>query len=841
MAIAPGFSPGRLLLTWLRYVGVSIVYTWPIVTIPLLPVGLLGAGAYDDARAFNLYWAARLAVKRPGHLALLWVVMVLWLIPALIALFLVGAILAQILERANLGDGGVKALQFAGTTVLLSLYSIFIAGWWRSAGILGRHSRSLMERNEYWGGWVSLVAAIFGGLVIWLAVAGASLAALGAWTSGTVARLRGGGSATAPPTSFATGWGSPPSSASGIGATGASGMPGAPPRNPAPLRPAAVPPRTVDQYDVSEEWAALEAYSQEIARSQRYGGSPPVPDPEDPEARTAAYFRIHYWGRYLTALDPGSAPTGDLARIVVLDPASAMPDKLLGLTAAGSVVAAPREQITRAYEEGLSLERVAAASATPGTPPRYPDVGTAGPSTPAALPAAVAAIEKQLAALQPVLRQYAMENQLRYPTSLVDLLAQGFTLDRRAVASPAGSPWGLVPGLRMASASDSIIVFDASSAAGWVVVLRLNGRTEAASLESPLGREVQDLVRRYPPETLPQRIALATATVTLPPRGPRDTAPASAPPEVRSRAALSALHEDLQRWAQDHGGLYPDTLEALLRPTGAVSYTPSASLLHSPADPSRPLVYVAGQATGFPRRNLLAYDPVPQRRGTMVLYTAVTVAGMTETFPTAEALADRLREMGAPESLLPGLDPADALAADPSATEPPMPPAGPPRPIPSRVRVERDSDAIVWIVPGAQSTSLSPDHPLLQHCRVVKRLEVDDASGLIGVDVGPHCAGPDDIAYLNYRERVTEQFSQIVSGSGGAVDRRPLTEKVGDATYDRLLGMDRRRTEIATVLLGVQEGRAVAYWYTGDPGGYAAFRDAAGKARWDDATVDVPE
>ena len=100
----------------------------------------------------------------------------------------------------------------------------------------------------------------------------------------------------------------------------------------------------------------------------------------------------------------------------------------------------------------------------------------------------------------------------------------------------------------------------------------------------------------------------------------------------------------------------------------------------------------------------------------------------------------------------------------------------------------------------------------------------------MGFALGPPAKDMQDPVYAEYRGTVAEQFRQAAKDDGGEVDARTLTAKVGGATYDRYLAGKNGR--IATVLIGVQNGRCVAYWYVGLVNGYEKFTNSVGRAEW---------
>jgi LSD1 subclass zinc finger protein len=90
----PTFDFGEVLLTGLRMWGISLVYIGPIITLPLLPLGLLGMAYTGDGRGLNIIWAVRAAFRRPGQLVVLWLVLLLWLLAAGVIVMIMGMLTA---------------------------------------------------------------------------------------------------------------------------------------------------------------------------------------------------------------------------------------------------------------------------------------------------------------------------------------------------------------------------------------------------------------------------------------------------------------------------------------------------------------------------------------------------------------------------------------------------------------------------------------------------------------------------------------------------------------------------------------------------------------------------
>lgn len=151
----PRFDLRELFLMALKGLGISVVYILPVVTIPLLALGWLALAYCNDDRAFDLLWAVRAAVKRPGQLLLLWLILAGYLLLgglALIALALVGGMVvapatAWCAEHLGVGLAVVAWIAMLIPVVLLLLATLLmlVCILFRCVGMLGRHNPELLR------------------------------------------------------------------------------------------------------------------------------------------------------------------------------------------------------------------------------------------------------------------------------------------------------------------------------------------------------------------------------------------------------------------------------------------------------------------------------------------------------------------------------------------------------------------------------------------------------------------------------------------------------------------------------------------------------------------------
>ncbi|MBI5724203.1 MAG: hypothetical protein HZA50_09620 [Planctomycetes bacterium] len=137
----PALNFSSLWTTGWRAVGICLIYVLPVVTLPLLPLSLLALGYSNDNRCFSVAWAFRAAMKKPGHLAMLWLVLLLWIVIMTIGVglvqFAVGLVLAMV--KAGTGSGFVVFMVSIPGNILIAIINyVFIAVIFRCIGLLGR-------------------------------------------------------------------------------------------------------------------------------------------------------------------------------------------------------------------------------------------------------------------------------------------------------------------------------------------------------------------------------------------------------------------------------------------------------------------------------------------------------------------------------------------------------------------------------------------------------------------------------------------------------------------------------------------------------------------------------
>lgn len=145
----PEFKLTENITMGMKGLGILAVYVMPLVTIPLLPLGLLALSYTDDNRTFDVPWAFRAVMKRPRKIAALWLALLLWGAVAVGVGYALWACLATIVSAlVAVGTGG---LLLAVVTYVLGSLSIgavttmFLCVIFRCIGMLGRYNEDLLE------------------------------------------------------------------------------------------------------------------------------------------------------------------------------------------------------------------------------------------------------------------------------------------------------------------------------------------------------------------------------------------------------------------------------------------------------------------------------------------------------------------------------------------------------------------------------------------------------------------------------------------------------------------------------------------------------------------------
>ena len=152
-----------------------------------------------------------------------------------------------------------------------------------------------------------------------------------------------------------------------------------------------------------------------------------------------------------------------------------------------------------------------------------------------------------------------------------------------------------------------------------------------------------------------------------------------------------------------------------------------------------------------------------------------------------------------------------------------------------RVGGQRAADGndveIKWTTSGWDDIDAS-EHKLGEMCRAVKHRKDGREDSYAGYDVAGEAKDLKDKAFTDYRDKIHADFKDLVPS-----EVREIPYKLGDKTYTRLIGTDKTKTKIATVIIGVEGGHCVSYWFVGSPGQYVNFQHIVGKASPKDAST----
>ena len=173
----PAFDLNDLFKTGIKGLGVLCVYILPIITIPLLPLGLLAWGYSDDMRMFDLRWAVRAAVKKPGKLVMLWLIIILWgvigtgvlVVVVFLAVMAIAAILGQLTQGLEIFFVGMFLWGVAGFFIGF-VFHTFMAVEFRCIGMLGRHNRDLLDLLPEETSVPTVAGGIVGGIALSIVV-----------------------------------------------------------------------------------------------------------------------------------------------------------------------------------------------------------------------------------------------------------------------------------------------------------------------------------------------------------------------------------------------------------------------------------------------------------------------------------------------------------------------------------------------------------------------------------------------------------------------------------------------------------------------------------------------
>lgn len=156
----PSFDAAANFKAAFNYITIIVVYSLPLITLPLLPLGMLAAGYTGDGRCLNLAWALRAAIKRPGHLLLAWAS-----IAVLGILMVAGMVIMAMVMAAFASDQSTAKrlfVIFLGSLAIMLMilgFSCFVS---RCAGSLGSSCPDILESLPSEPNPVYSIASFFG-------------------------------------------------------------------------------------------------------------------------------------------------------------------------------------------------------------------------------------------------------------------------------------------------------------------------------------------------------------------------------------------------------------------------------------------------------------------------------------------------------------------------------------------------------------------------------------------------------------------------------------------------------------------------------------------------------
>lgn len=136
---------------------------------------------------------------------------------------------------------------------------------------------------------------------------------------------------------------------------------------------------------------------------------------------------------------------------------------------------------------------------------------------------------------------------------------------------------------------------------------------------------------------------------------------------------------------------------------------------------------------------------------------------------------------------------------------------------------------------GWPGQALDASRAIGKACEMVKQISMNGSSAMIGVAAGPAVADLDAPAYVAFRREMQGVMTTaaMVDGMSGQMDIREYSAamNIGELECQRMLFTFRGvRDKQVTIITGVQDGQAVAYWFVGSRRVYSQFIKTVGLA-----------
>jgi hypothetical protein len=170
-----------------------------------------------------------------------------------------------------------------------------------------------------------------------------------------------------------------------------------------------------------------------------------------------------------------------------------------------------------------------------------------------------------------------------------------------------------------------------------------------------------------------------------------------------------------------------------------------------------------------------------------------------------------------PEAELP--PPGAAPSGPEVAVAPPVePPVVEPTPTPPV------APAAEWVVPGWTDTA-AKDHPFHKICPVVRVIKIGPDTAVVGVCFGEPAKAKSDKAYQDFKAQIEDFWTKECR----VKDRNTSTQKIDQTEFDRINATGAGKMGVAMV--GIQDGRCVAFWFEGSSNCFAQFSGNFAKAK----------
>ena len=144
-----------------------------------------------------------------------------------------------------------------------------------------------------------------------------------------------------------------------------------------------------------------------------------------------------------------------------------------------------------------------------------------------------------------------------------------------------------------------------------------------------------------------------------------------------------------------------------------------------------------------------------------------------------------------------------------------------------KIRI-RERPKVVWNVSGWAEPEVEASHVMRRMCPVLKEIRAGDRTALAAVDVGYEAADTASAEYKTFRDLHVEAFRDAMITGDRPAKAVARQEEIEGRTYDRLLV--EKGDNLASLMVGMKDGRCVAYWFMGDRACWSAFTQGLAEA-----------